>query len=51
MEGLDALHLVFLGVHDMQFTTETAMDDITYNRPTGLVYVVGAANHNDAPGI
>ena len=47
VNGLDALHVVFLGVYDVQVTTETAIDDISYNSTTGLMYVVGAANYDD----
>ena len=49
--GLDALHFVFLGVHDAQVATETAVLDIPHNSATGLMHVVGATDHDDAPRV
>ena len=51
MEDLDALHLLFLGVHDMQLAFEAAVLDVTYDSTTGLMYIVGAADDDDAPGM
>ena len=51
MKDLDSLHFIFFGVDDVQETIETAIDDIAYDRATRLMYVVGAANHDDAPRI
>ena len=51
VEGLDALHLVFLGIHYIQGACEAAVLDITHNGTTGLVHVVGATDNDDAPWI
>ena len=50
VESLDSLYFVFLGVYDVQVTTETTTDNITYDRATRLMYVVRAANDDDARG-
>ena len=46
--GFDSLHFVLLGVNDVQRTIETTTDNITHDRPTGLMHVVRAANNDDA---
>ena len=51
VESFDSLYFVFLGVYDVQVTTETTVDDITYDRATRLMYVVRAANDDDARGL
>ena len=51
VESLDALYFVFLGVDDMEFATETTVLDITHDRATRLMYVIGAADDDDAPRV
>ena len=51
MVCLDSLHFLFFGVHDVQVTIVATVFDVTYNSAARLVYVVGAANHDDAPWI
>jgi hypothetical protein len=46
--GFDSLHFVLLGVNDVQRTIETTTDNVTHDRPTGLMHVVRAADNDDA---
>ena len=48
VEGLDSLHFVFLGVYNAQGSIVTATDQIAYNRAAGLMYVVRAADDDNA---
>ena len=48
MTRLDALHFLFLGVHDVQVTFVTTVLDIPYDSATRLMYVVRAADDDDA---
>ena len=48
VDGLDALYLVFLGIHDVQGTLEASTDNIAHNGTTWLVHIVRAANDDDA---
>ena len=49
--GLDALYLIFLRIDDVKFTLITTVDDVSHNRTTRFMYIVGAANHDDTPWI
>ena len=49
--GLDALYVVFFRVDDSEFTLIPAVDDVSDDCTTGLMYIIGAANHDDTPRI
>ena len=51
MTGLDALHVVFLRVDNTEFTLKAPVDDVSDDRTTGLMDIIGAANHDDTPWI
>ena len=46
--GFYSLHFVLFGVHDVQVATETTILNITYDRASGLMHVVRAADDDDA---
>ena len=49
--GLDALYVVFLRVDNPKFTLIAPVDDVSDDRTTGLMDIIGAANHDDTPWI
>ena len=51
MTGLDALYIVFFRVDNVEFTLIAAVDDVSDDGTTGLVDIIGAANHDDTPWI
>ena len=51
VESLDTLHFVFLGVYNAQGPIVTATNQIAYDRAAWLMYVVGAADDDNAPGV
>jgi hypothetical protein len=48
MECLDALNLVFLGIHYAESARKASADKITHNRAARLVNVVRATDYYDA---
>ena len=48
MKGLDALHIVLLGVHHTQRALITTTQQITHDGTTWFMHIVRATNHNDA---
>ena len=48
VEGLDALHLVFLGIHHTQHAAIAAAHQVAYHGAAWFMHIVGAAYHDDA---
>ena len=51
VEGLDTLHFIFLGVYNAQGSIVSSTQQITYDRATWLMHVIGAADDDNAPGV
>ena len=48
VESFDALHLILLGIQDAQRTVVATIQEIAHHSATWLMFVVGAADDDDA---
>ena len=49
--GADALYFLFFGVNGAQLTCVAAADEVLQDGPSGLVYIVGRTDHDNARGV
>ena len=50
VKHLDALHLVFFGIHHAQHTLVAAADEIAHHCTAGFVHIVGTSDYYNAIG-